>query len=88
VLGRTPTIGARQTNGAGDTAESAGPANEFPDLKLQSIIYRLNNPAAVINGDMLHVGETIKGARVLSIDRSEVAVEWKGKTNVLQLPRL
>jgi len=85
---RTPTAGATQTNAVAGTAESFVVDDGFPDLKLQSIIYRLNKPAAVVNGEMIYVGDTIKGARVLSISRSEVTVEWKGKTNILQLPRL
>lgn len=60
----------------------------FPDLKLQSIIYRLNKPAVVINGEMLHAGEIIKDARVVKIERYAVTVVWRGETNVLSLPRL
>jgi hypothetical protein len=60
----------------------------FPELKLQSIIYRLNKPAVVINGDMLHVGDVIKEARVTKIERYTVTVVWRGETNVLSLPRL
>ena len=60
----------------------------FPELKLQSIIYRLNRPAVVINGEMLHAGEVIKEARVVKIERYAVTVVWRGETNVLSLPRL
>ena len=77
-----PTSDATQTNAAAVATDG------FPELKLQSIIYRLNKPAAVVNGEMVYVGDTIKGARVLSIDRQTVVVEWKGSTNMLQLPRL
>ena len=77
-----------QTNVAPDAAVTVAATNQSPDLKLQSIIYRLNRPAAVINGEMLYVGDTIKGARVISIDRHEVTVVLDGKTNVLNLPRL
>jgi hypothetical protein len=60
----------------------------FPVLKLQSIIFRLRAPSALINGEMLGVGDTIEGARVLKIDRHTVTLEWKGQTNALTLPRL
>jgi hypothetical protein len=72
-----------------NTAAAVAPAPPaFPDLKLQSIIYRLNKPAVVINGEMLHAGEVIKDARVVRIERYEVTVVWRGETNVLSLPRL
>ena len=60
----------------------------FPDFKLQSIIYRLNMPAVVINGEMLSVGDVIKGARVVNIERYTVTVEWQGEKRELRLPRL
>jgi len=69
-------------------AEPALPASPFADLKLRSIIYREDKPAAVINGDMLYVGDDIRGARVIRIERYSVTVERKGETNELRLPRL
>ena len=68
--------------------EPAAPPSPFADLKLRSIIYREDKPAAVINGDMLYVGDEIRGARVVRIERSSVTVERKGETNELWLPRL
>jgi hypothetical protein len=69
-------------------APAVTPDAPVPALKLQSIIFRLRNPSAVINGEMLGVGETIKGARVVRIDRHSVTLERNGETNVLELPRL
>lgn len=68
------------------TATNSPPS--FPELKLQSIIYRLNKPTVVINGDMLHVGDVIKEVRVTKIERYTVTVVWRGETNTLSLPRL
>jgi hypothetical protein len=68
--------------------EAAPPPSPFADLKLRSIIYREGKPAAVINGDMLYVGDEIRGARVIRIGRHTVIVERKGETNELLLPRL
>lgn len=69
-------------------AEPPPPPSPFADLKLRSIIYREDRPAAVINGDMVFVGDEILGARVVRIDRHTVTVERKGETNELRLPRL
>jgi hypothetical protein len=70
------------------TNEPGPPPSPVADLKLRSIIYREDKPAAVINGDMLYIGDEILGARVVSIDRHSVTVERKGETNELRLPRL
>lgn len=84
------SISPSQTTSAAPTlaAGPAAPASPFADLKLRSIIYREDKPAAVINGDMLYVGDEIRGARVVRIERNSVTLERKGETNELRLPRL
>jgi len=73
---------------AATTANAAPPeAARFPGLKLQSIVFRLRNPSVVIDSEMLGVGDTIKGARVVKIERHAVTLEWQGQTNVLRLPQ-
>ena len=86
----TASISTLQTTAAAPAlaTEPAAPPSPFADLKLRSIIYREDKPAAVINGDMLYVGDEICGARVIRIERSSVTVERKGETNELWLPRL
>ncbi len=86
----TASISTLQTTAAAPAlaTEPAAPPSPFADLKLRSIIYREDKPAAVINGDLLYVGDEIRGARVVRIERSSVTVERKGETNELRLPRL
>lgn len=79
---QTETPGTPTTNAP---VPAPGP---FADLKLQSIIFRDEKPAALINGEMLLVGEEIRGARVVRIERQSVTIERKGETNALRLPRL
>lgn len=61
------------------------PAATPPELKLQGIFYRINNPTALINGKTLGVGEKIDGARVVKISPEQVTVERNGQTNVLMM---
>jgi hypothetical protein len=58
----------------------------FPELKLQSIVFRLRNPSVLINGQMLNTGDTVEGARVVRIERHAVTMEWQGQTKLLRLP--
>src|SRR2546430_5228137 len=60
----------------------------FADLKLQSIVFREDKPAAVVNGEMLFVGDEIGGARVLEIERQSVTGGRKGETHELRMPRV
>jgi hypothetical protein len=62
----------------------AGP----PELRLQSIIYRLNRPSVVINGEMLQVGDAIAGGKVIDIQRHAVTVQRGDSNIVLKVPSI
>ncbi len=62
------------------------PPPAFPELRLQSIIYRLKRPSAMINGQMAQVGDRIGEALVVEIQRQAVKVEWRGSNRTLSLP--
>jgi hypothetical protein len=83
----TVSAGTRSTSNS-VPARAPEAEDRFPALKLQSIIFRLSQPSAVINGQMLGVGDAVAGARVVRIDRHAVVVAWKGLTNVLEMPKL
>jgi hypothetical protein len=48
-------------------------------LKLQGIFYRHPNPAAIVNGQQIFVGDHVGQARVLAIDRERVTFELPGE---------
>jgi len=50
-----------------------------PSLKLQGIFYRNPNPAAIVNGQQIFVGDHVGQARVLAIDRQRVTFELPGE---------
>ncbi len=85
-------ISAPRTNAAAlappTNVAAPAPPSPFDDLKLQSIIFSEDKRAAGINGELLYVGDEIRGARVRKIERQSVTVERNGETNVLRLPRL
>jgi hypothetical protein len=57
----------------------------MPELKLQGIFYRLKNSSAMINGKTVNVGESVSGAKVISIDRYQVVIEFEGERKTLML---
>jgi hypothetical protein len=76
---------------ASNTAAKPAPARSaavMDDLRLFSIIYRPERPAAVINREMLFQGDEIGGARVIRIERNTVTLERGGTNLVLRLPSL
>lgn len=67
------------------TATTPAAPRPFPELKLQGIYYRLNNPSVMINGQTLEIGDIVEGARVIKIERKDVTLELDGQTKVLRL---
>jgi hypothetical protein len=67
------------------TVKEAPPAPPFPELKLQSILYRPQAPGAMINGRYVQAGSRIDEVEVVSIDRQSVVVDWHGSNRVLRL---
>ena len=57
-----------------------------PTLRLQAIFFRLKNPSVMINSKTLAVGDQIEGARLISIERSQVSLDFNGTLMVLRLP--
>jgi hypothetical protein len=63
----------------------AAPAAETPKLKVTSIFYNAKAPTAIINGQVIGVGDTIDGATVRSIAPRSVEVEFGGRRLTLRL---
>jgi hypothetical protein len=77
-----PAAAARPPEPATALAE---PEDTLTDLKLQGIFYRLAKPSALIDGQVLYVGDEIEGARVTAIERQSVRLVQAGQTIVLKL---
>jgi len=58
---------------------------EFSDLALSGIMWEAQQPVALINGEILKVGDTVAGFRVESIKPGEVVVTRGMEKHVMQL---
>jgi hypothetical protein len=50
-------------------------------------LFRPRNPAVVINGQFLHEGDSIEGARIIEIEPERVTLEGNETNIVLSMPR-
>jgi len=94
TVGPVPSVPARtvtelvtteKTKPAPVGTQSPASFAPFPKLKLQGIYFRRTNPSVLINGRTLFVGDRIEGARVVTVDRQTVTLEFSGQTNLLTL---
>ena len=57
----------------------------FPPLKLQGLAVNGARSSALINGEVLYLGEGIGNVRLVAVEPEQVKVELGGQTNVLRL---
>jgi len=56
-----------------------------PDLELNGIMYLEERPRAIINGNMVEVGESVNGARINAITNSSVLLNYNDLDITLKL---
>lgn len=58
-----------------------------PSLKLQGILWRTREPAAIINRKVVRVGDSVEKARVIRIAGEGVTIRFEGQEFTLSLPQ-
>jgi hypothetical protein len=61
------------------------PTNPAAEPRLQGILYSSAHPAVVLDGRTYEEGQTVRGMRIVKIERDRVTVESKGETKVLKM---
>jgi hypothetical protein len=61
------------------------PKLPFPELRVQGIYYRKKNPAVLVGGRTLFLGDKIEGVTVIRIEPQSVTFEFSGQTNTVTL---
>ncbi len=60
-----------------------------PQLALQAILQRATGPEAIVNGQRVRVGSTVKGARIEKITDGAIIWSYRGERHTLRLrPRI
>lgn len=52
----------------------------IPKLDLTGLIWNSDRPQAIINGQVVSVGDTVSEVKITAINKSGVDIEFKGKT--------
>jgi hypothetical protein len=81
---RDPFEGYKEQKVAGDqpaTAESA-----LPSLAVKGVVWGSDTPQAIINNQVVKVGEIISGVKVVSIEREGIKVLYQGRPYELITP--
>ena len=69
----------------GGTGGATTADNEFPEIKLQSIIVPRGEPMAMIEGQTLVAGEWFGQVQVVEIRPTSVLLRWQGRDREVRL---
>jgi len=80
-----PLVGSRRSSSGDESGgqESAPAPASLPSMSLYGIVWDPASPIALIDGNDVHVGETVKGARVVSIEVDRVVLSYRSRQFVL-----
>ena len=78
-----PTKPELRDTGAQETATSS--QSKKISWELSCIIYSASRKLAVINGDIINIGDSVTGGKVLDINPNSVVLSYRGKRHKLQL---
>ena len=56
-----------------------------PEFRLSGIFYSSAQPAAIVNGQTVNVGDEVDGATVVSIERTIVTLQINGQRKTYRL---
>ncbi len=59
--------------------------NTFPSIQLAGIFYNDARPLASVNGKIRRVGDTISGAKIIRIDRTQIVVKYEDTLRAFKL---
>ena len=61
------------------------PISRTPDLTLTGIVYSPNGSYCIINNRIIKVGDTVQGARLLTVSQNSVRLDYQGQEMALSL---
>ena len=57
----------------------------IPEFILSATFISVNGPMAIVNDNLLSIGEEIDGTRLLQVDEDSASIRYKGKTYDIQI---
>ena len=57
---------------------------KMPTLKIEGMVWNSPRPQAIINGEIFNIGESIKGATIIEINREGVVFVFEGEKVILK----
>lgn len=59
----------------------------LPSLKISGVLWNTNRPQAIINGQIVGIGDVVSGVKVVDIQKTGIAVLFGAKTMTLEIER-
>jgi len=85
VADGTPTANGSSVSGGHSPEESLRPPANWPMLTCSGVVGKGASGSAIISSEIVGVGESVQGVKVLSIRAQGVELEYEGETRFLKV---
>jgi hypothetical protein len=57
----------------------------LPDINIAGVVWNTDRPQAIINGQIVGIGDTVSGVTILDIKKMGITVLFQGRTETLEI---
>ena len=57
----------------------------LPGINVAGVVWNTDRPQAIINGQIVGIGDTVSGAKILDIKKMGITVLFQGRTETLEI---
>ena len=74
-----------EVKGGGQDKAAALPKPPLPALNITGLVWGSKKPQAIINGEIIKVGDTISGVKIVSIKKQSIEIEFYGEVLTIEV---
>ena len=56
----------------------------LPKFTIEGIIWNANMPQAIVNGQVVRIGDTIEGVRIVKIEKQGITIDYNGESVLIE----
>lgn len=57
----------------------------LPDINIAGVVWNTDRPQAIINGQIIGIGDTVSGVKILDIKKMGITVLFQGRTETMEI---
>lgn len=70
-----------------DVRRLPAPEEPLPNMNISGLVWNTDRPQAIINGQIIGMGDIISGVKIIDIQKTGITVLFRNKTSTLKIER-